>query len=42
MLSRKGNDMADRFPEILADVEAIQYPIIFDGELVMHDDSGRP
>lgn len=42
MLSRNGKDMAGRFPELVEDVGAIEHPIIFDGELVILDEMGRP
>ena len=42
MLSPHGNDMAARFPELVEDMRAIEHPTIFDGELVILDESGRP
>jgi bifunctional non-homologous end joining protein LigD len=43
LVSRKGHDMTAAFPEIARAVAALPYDgVIFDGELVVADDAGRP
>ena len=40
--SRKGNDMAGRFPELVAELEPLPHDVVADGELVVLDEQGRP
>ncbi len=41
--SRNGNDLTDRFPELEHALRALPYEAFtIDGEVVLHDDSGRP
>lgn len=42
MLSRNGNDMAERFPEVAAALRSIPVDAVIDGELVICDELGRP
>lgn len=40
--SRNGNNMADKFPELLRDLEAIPHDFVADSELVILDERGCP
>src|SRR5687768_15050255 len=40
--TRNGNNLADRFPELVADIHAVPHDLSFDGELVILDELGRP
>lgn len=40
--SRNGNNMADKFPELLADLQAIPHDFVADSELVVLDERGCP
>jgi bifunctional non-homologous end joining protein LigD len=42
LLTRNGNDLADRFPEIVADVKSLKGNLAIDGELVVADEHGHP
>jgi bifunctional non-homologous end joining protein LigD len=40
--SRLGNDLSGRYPELAALAEAVDAPVLLDGEIVAFDDAGRP
>jgi bifunctional non-homologous end joining protein LigD len=40
LMSRNGNDMADRFPEVVVAMAAIPADVVLDGELVICDELG--
>ncbi|HSJ08479.1 MAG TPA: DNA polymerase ligase N-terminal domain-containing protein, partial [Longimicrobiales bacterium] len=43
LLSRNGNDMTAAFPDVADAVARLPFPrFIIDGEIVVHDDAGRP
>jgi bifunctional non-homologous end joining protein LigD len=42
LLTRNGNDLAGRFPEIVADVASLKGNLAIDGELVVADEHGHP
>ncbi len=42
LLTRNGNDLADRFPEIVRGVQALKGDLVIDGELVVADENGHP
>jgi bifunctional non-homologous end joining protein LigD len=42
LLTRNGNDLADRFPEIVKGVMALKGDLVIDGELVVADEKGHP
>jgi len=42
LLSRNGNDLADRFPEIVKDVATLKADVAIDGELVVADEERYP
>lgn len=39
--SRRGNNMSDRFPELVDELRALRHDLVADGELVMLDREGR-
>jgi bifunctional non-homologous end joining protein LigD len=42
LLSRQGRDMSEAFPELVADLAAVDTDFAIDGELVVLDEAGRP
>ena len=40
--SRSGRNMADSFPELVAELQPIRHDFVADGELVVLDEQGRP
>ncbi|MBV8949722.1 MAG: non-homologous end-joining DNA ligase [Actinobacteria bacterium] len=42
LTSRRGNDVTDRYPELHPLAEAVDSPVLLDGEIVAVDDRGRP
>jgi bifunctional non-homologous end joining protein LigD len=42
LLTRNGNDLADRFPEIVKAVQSLKGDMAIDGELVVADEHGHP
>src|SRR6185312_13665171 len=40
--SRLGNDLSGRYPELAALADAVDVPVLLDGEIVAFDDTGRP
>jgi bifunctional non-homologous end joining protein LigD len=42
LTSRLGNDLSGRYPELAGLAEAVDVPVLLDGEIVAFDDSGRP
>jgi bifunctional non-homologous end joining protein LigD len=40
--SRLGNDLSGRYPELAGLVDALDAPVLLDGEIVAFDDTGRP
>jgi bifunctional non-homologous end joining protein LigD len=40
--SRLGNDLSGRYPELAALADALDAPVLLDGEIVAFDDAGRP
>jgi bifunctional non-homologous end joining protein LigD len=42
LLSRHGRDMAEAFPELVADLSGVDGDVAIDGELVVLDEMGRP
>ena len=43
LISRNGNDLTDTFPEVARAVRGLPYDgLVFDGEVVVHDEKGLP
>jgi bifunctional non-homologous end joining protein LigD len=42
LLTRNGNDLADRFPEIVKDVATLKEDVAMDGELVVAEEDRHP
>lgn len=42
LLSRNGNEMGDRFPEVMQSLRSLSWDAVIDGELAVLDAEGRP
>lgn len=42
LTSRLGNDLSGRYPELAGLAEAVDVPVLLDGEIVAFDEAGRP